>query len=568
METALTRAPVRALLLLVLALGLLLPGTATLPLMDRDEPRFAQATWEMMETRQWTVPYFNGDYRFDKPPLTYWWMRVHYWIFGKSEIGARLHSVLAAWLTALVIARMGTFLFSPRAGLLAGIGFLTCLQVLIHGRLCVADMPMILALTATMDATVRLLFRGEDDPPPRRFGPLYWYLVAALAFGFLAKGPIAWAVPILAWLLYCWPFAKRRIAWRRLQPFSAFGIALAIVAVWGLPAMLETNWEFFQVGIGEHVVQRGVQPLNGRIPIFGFYYLATVFLSLLPWAALLHIFLFRGGSPRKDDKRALLMAWFFAPFLIFSFYATQLPHYILPGFPAFFLLLFRTGDLPRPETRGEWRSFWMVTGTFVVICASGAVALLAKPLPDPATEAQILLWLGLAVFFLLAVTTPLLIAFLPRRHALVAALAVILAGGGLVTEVLTRELREQHLVRRAIDLHLKDFAGEGKQFTAWRFGEPSQVFYLDSDDGWRFSSNMPQTAKWLEEGEGRRGGVFLSRVWRIGNAFVDPEFAPVLDNWELIREGIDAERFHLETVQGFNAARSSWEELIVVLPKD
>jgi hypothetical protein len=38
---------------------------------------------------------------------------------------------------------------------------------------------------------------------------------------------------------------------------------------------------------------------------------------------------------------AFLVAWFLAPFLIFTFYATQLPHYVLPGFPPFFLLLGR-----------------------------------------------------------------------------------------------------------------------------------------------------------------------------------------------------------------------------------
>jgi 4-amino-4-deoxy-L-arabinose transferase-like glycosyltransferase len=38
--------------------------------MDRDEPRFAQATVEMMVRGTWTIPYFNDEYRFDTPPLT------------------------------------------------------------------------------------------------------------------------------------------------------------------------------------------------------------------------------------------------------------------------------------------------------------------------------------------------------------------------------------------------------------------------------------------------------------------------------------------------------------------
>ena len=93
-------------LLLVLALMLYLPGTATIPLMDRDEPRFAHATVEMMERDSWAIPYFNGAYRFDKPPLTYWWMRLHYALLGVNELSARLHSLLAVYGVALVVAGM------------------------------------------------------------------------------------------------------------------------------------------------------------------------------------------------------------------------------------------------------------------------------------------------------------------------------------------------------------------------------------------------------------------------------------------------------------------------------
>ena len=99
-------------LLFVFSFLILIPGTVTLPLMDRDEPRFAQATLEMMETEQWVIPYFDGEYRFDKPPLTYWWMRIHYLILGKGELAARLHSIFAAGLTALVIARLWISLHS------------------------------------------------------------------------------------------------------------------------------------------------------------------------------------------------------------------------------------------------------------------------------------------------------------------------------------------------------------------------------------------------------------------------------------------------------------------------
>lgn len=47
-----------------------LAGTWALPLVGRDEPRFAEASRAMIERSDYGVPYFNNRYRFDKPPLT------------------------------------------------------------------------------------------------------------------------------------------------------------------------------------------------------------------------------------------------------------------------------------------------------------------------------------------------------------------------------------------------------------------------------------------------------------------------------------------------------------------
>ena len=222
-------------LLLVAALCLL-PGTGDLPLIDRDEPRFTRATVEMMETQQWIIPFFNGDYRFDKPPLTYWWMRLHFLLLGEGELTARLHSVVSSLLCAWAIFGMGWRMFNARAGFLAGFAFLTCLQVLIHGRLAVADMPMVLAVIVIQWAAWELLRMPRFKPFTRAF----WLLWFAVAFGFLAKGPIAVLVPGLTLLAYkCLQprvdadtrRANARLRWIGLAAFTVlYAGAVAVVA--------------------------------------------------------------------------------------------------------------------------------------------------------------------------------------------------------------------------------------------------------------------------------------------------------------------------------------------------
>ncbi|PYL23797.1 MAG: 4-amino-4-deoxy-L-arabinose transferase, partial [Verrucomicrobia bacterium] len=64
-------------------------GTWTLPLIDRDEPRFAEASREMIERADYIVPYFNNQLRLDKPPLAYWTQVASYRIFDENDLAAR-----------------------------------------------------------------------------------------------------------------------------------------------------------------------------------------------------------------------------------------------------------------------------------------------------------------------------------------------------------------------------------------------------------------------------------------------------------------------------------------------
>src|SRR5437762_3956988 len=78
-------------------------GTWTVPLIDRDEPRFAEAAREMRERKEYVIPFFNNEYRFDKPPLTYWCQILSYRVLGENDFAARLPTGVAAALVAAVL---------------------------------------------------------------------------------------------------------------------------------------------------------------------------------------------------------------------------------------------------------------------------------------------------------------------------------------------------------------------------------------------------------------------------------------------------------------------------------
>src|ERR1700685_1942195 len=59
-------------LLILLCLGLYLPGLANLPVLDRDEARFAQASRQMLETHDFIAIRFQDEARNKKPAGIYW----------------------------------------------------------------------------------------------------------------------------------------------------------------------------------------------------------------------------------------------------------------------------------------------------------------------------------------------------------------------------------------------------------------------------------------------------------------------------------------------------------------
>lgn len=505
-------------LLVAVALVVLLPGTATIPLIDRDEPRFAQATREMMEGEHanWVVPYFNGEYRFDKPILIYWMMRASYAALGVNEFSARLPSVLCAIALVLFLWHIGRRWFSDGAGWLAGLGMLTCVQMLMHGRSAVADMPMVLAIAVAQVAAFELL---HEEKPQR-----HWFLTLyiALGLGFLAKGPVALVVPVLTLVLHRFVFWRRPLPWRNLRPVTGVPLTLLLMAAWGVPAIIATQGLFYKVGIGEHVVERGHKTFQGHGG-FILYYIGTAFLSLCPWIACAG----EGAVAVKrnwNPKTAFLVSWLAGTYLVFSLYVTKLPHYVLPAFPAFFLLL---GLLAQPDTKPRWSRvfFWIVVGVFTVI------GIVLPPV------------LGLVL---------LVIAVRYNRFALAAVAVVII---GVSTAVYAVKLRSATATIQLLPT-LRQMPVR-TECVGLRFGEPSLVFY--SNHRWSFAPDAAGLSAWMTN-SGSRLVVCTEKEWRLGG----PKH-----NWKRVSDysaelaGFPTNGYQQTTVEGLNIARGSWVKLRV-----
>jgi 4-amino-4-deoxy-L-arabinose transferase-like glycosyltransferase len=375
-------------------------GTWSLPLVDRDEPRFAESSREMIERGNCIVPYFNNQLRLDKPPLAYWAQVASYHIFGENDFAARFPSAIAAALTAILIFAWGRRMGGEKIGWWAAIIFTLSLQTFVHAKAAVADMWLVLFVTLASWAGYELFQRptlnqgaAVSRPPWAIWKSPFLVFYLALALGFLAKGPIAWTplLTIANLIIYTRD-------WQMLQRFKfAVGIALmlVVVALWGIPALIQTHGEFFTVGIGRHVVTRSFVTLEGHgASSFGMYvlllpfYFVTVFVSFFPWSIKLPWLIRKLWQRAKAGVNApgyngipidTYLLWGIAVvFVIFTLVSTKLPHYTLPAFPLLALLLARHwsqgAPVSRPPTTESRRSRF-TTIAVATACVWVAVAL-------------------------------------------------------------------------------------------------------------------------------------------------------------------------------------------------
>lgn len=322
-----------------------LAGTWSLPLIDRDEPRFAEAAREMRARGDFVVPYFNNDYRFDKPPLTYWFQVVSYGVFGENDFAARFPTTIAAALTAVILFEWGKRLRDHRTGWWAALIFTVCLQTFVHAKAAVADMWLVLFVTLAHRAGWEFI---QQQASNFKAGIVYYF---SLALAFLAKGPIGFT-PLLTAL---WNRFRRPRSSDGPRPHLRTVLAhagglllmLALISAWGIPALVRTHGEFWNVGIGKHVIARSVATMEGHgssspwmyLALLPFYFV-TVFASLFPWSLKLPA-LIKNLRAQADETDRYLLSGALIIFLIFSLVKTKLPHYTLPAFPLLSLLLAR-----------------------------------------------------------------------------------------------------------------------------------------------------------------------------------------------------------------------------------
>ncbi len=328
-------------LLVVLTLLMVLPGLGSIPVIDRDEARYTQATVQMVESGDYLNIKFQDRARNKKPAGIYWMQAGSVKAFtktGERKIWAhRIPSVIGALIAVLATYWAGCAIYNRNTAFLSAGILATSAIFVFEAHIAKTD-----AMLCGMAALSMACLIQHMHSPNRWIPVLFW---GAMGMGIMIKGPIVPAITILSLFGLCvW---ERRAGWMKsLLSFPGILLCLLLILPWSFLIWQATDGAFFSEAIGGDLAPKlaGGQESHGA-PV-GYY---TLTLPLLFWPGSLLLFsgLLYGWRTARNTSQAtpvnrrigrFLLLWAILFWAALELVPTKLPNYLLPIYPALALL--------------------------------------------------------------------------------------------------------------------------------------------------------------------------------------------------------------------------------------
>ena len=504
-------------------LAMALPGISSLPVIDRDEARYAVASVQMAETGDLVSIRFQDEARNKKPAGSYWAQAAMIKIFSKpgerkiwaqripSVLGALIAVLATYWASIPLLGRRGAFI---GAALLAVSGLLV-----FEAHMAKTD-AMLLASSALMLVSLAHLRQGGG----RFFAVLFW---AAIGAAIMIKGPVIPALASTTLLpLWIWEREADSPSWmRKLLFWPGPILCLLIILPWSILIWQATDGQFFKDALGGDFGSKlvGAQEKHGGWPG---YYLLSLPLTFWPGSSLLlpgFAFAIRAVKGAKASTnpvaRGMRLALCFAlPFwAILELVPTKLPNYLLPIFPALALMV--GGAAVTLLTVKEFKIsriisalLFTVTGITIV-----AAALLGESVYGPAS-----IWpyaMGAAALICIFTASGAL-AFSKARLSLTFAFLSVFIISPALYQVLLPSLSKARIADRiSAEMRAQNIAlprEGGPLVFAHNFTEPSLVYHLGKQvrlgDQITLDSSVPPGSVLITDAAREDASEFETRV--------------------------------------------------------
>ncbi|HRE21493.1 MAG TPA: glycosyltransferase family 39 protein, partial [Rhabdaerophilum sp.] len=271
--------------LAVVSLLFFLPGQFHLQPMDRDEPRFAQASKQMLETGDFVDIRFQEEARHKKPVGIYWLQATTVKLGeavgiedAKRVIGLyRIPSLLGALAMVLLTYWAALAFLSREGALIAALMMAGSVLLGVEARLAKTDAVLGALSVASLGFLARAYFAARSPAVAptlsRNLLITFWAVIGAAV---LIKGPITPLVVALTLIVLA--VRDRSLGWfRQTRPGMGLLIVALVVLPWLAMILSKAGMGFITESIGKDMLAKvgGAQEKHGAPPgaYFGIFWL-------------------------------------------------------------------------------------------------------------------------------------------------------------------------------------------------------------------------------------------------------------------------------------------------------
>jgi 4-amino-4-deoxy-L-arabinose transferase-like glycosyltransferase len=383
-------------LLIGLGFIVLFVGNDVVPLTNPDEVFYAQTAKEMAQHGTWTIPYIFDQPQFEKPVLTYDFIRIGFLMFGDTPFAARffpallgLFGVLAAYLWARLVHE------DDRKSWVGAVILMTSALYFCLSRSVFTDM----IFTVFIFLSLAAFYAAYHRPAWKTAGLILFHIFAALAV--LTKGPLGYVLPLLVVIIFLG--VRRQLRFLLSKAFWT-GVFILLLIAWPWYGLMLKRYDgaFIQEFFYNDHWRRLVEAEHLKNDTW-YFYPASMLGCMFPWIIFVAVAfcsaLLACIKRSASTFQQFLLIWIAVVFIVFQTAHSKLVSYIFPLFPAMALLA--ADDFVDRVRRGCRTVLTMMIVTWG-LCALIPVVLLIAVVKYPMyvpSKASFLFILATEIFF-------------------------------------------------------------------------------------------------------------------------------------------------------------------------
>ncbi len=321
--------------LVFLILAGIFSGQNSIPPIDRDEARFAQASRQMVQSNDYVNIKFQDDIRAKKPIGIYWLQAFSTKVFGSEEIGSfRVPSLLSSLISILFVGFLTRLIFPLYQTIVVTLLFSSSITFMGEAHLAKTDATLLCLICIQQYYILKLILDKKTSFRVKYLYPvIIWF---AFSFGVLVKGPLSFAILIPTVILFCC-FQKSIDLIGELKPIIGIIICALVILPWFFAIEEATQGVFLQKAFNEDFfskLQTG-QEDHGALPGT---HLLILSVAIWPVATFLPCLILFCIENKNNIVVQFLISWILPFWIIIEIIPTKLFHYSLPVLPAIAIL--------------------------------------------------------------------------------------------------------------------------------------------------------------------------------------------------------------------------------------